>query len=50
MPHRPTIVLIAHRTENLSLCDRVIRFEARGLETAAQVSVVASPPERTAIQ
>jgi ATP-binding cassette subfamily C protein len=27
MPNRPTIVLIAHRTDNLSLCDRVVRVE-----------------------
>jgi ATP-binding cassette subfamily C protein len=30
MTHRPTIVLIAHRTENLQFCDRVLRFEATG--------------------
>jgi ATP-binding cassette subfamily C protein len=28
MSKRPTIVLIAHRTENLSICDRVITFGA----------------------
>ena len=28
MPRRPTIVLIAHRTENLSICDRVVTFGA----------------------
>lgn len=27
---RPTIVLIAHRTENLALCDRVVRLETIG--------------------
>ncbi len=27
MKCRPTIVMVAHRTENLSLCDRIIRFE-----------------------
>ena len=25
---RPTIILIAHRTDNLDLCDRVLRFES----------------------
>lgn len=30
---RPTIVLIAHRTENLDICDRVLRLETRGGRT-----------------
>jgi ATP-binding cassette subfamily C protein len=28
MPNRPTVVLIAHRTENLDICDRIVNFEA----------------------
>jgi len=28
MPERPSIVMIAHRTENLDLCDRIVTFEA----------------------
>jgi ATP-binding cassette subfamily C protein len=36
----PTIVLIAHRTENLALCDRMIRLENAGANTV--VSTVMS--------
>jgi ATP-binding cassette subfamily C protein len=36
MSHRPAIVVIAHRLESLTLCDRVIRLEAgRCLDEAA---------------
>lgn len=35
MSKRPTIVLIAHRTENLALCDRVLRFESSRFHTVA---------------
>jgi ATP-binding cassette subfamily C protein len=31
MIFRPTIVLVAHRTENLAICDRVVRFEREGI-------------------
>jgi ATP-binding cassette subfamily C protein len=34
---RPTIVFIAHRTENLDICDRVVRFEANGALTIAKI-------------
>jgi ATP-binding cassette subfamily C protein len=39
---RPTIVLIAQRTENLNACDRVVRLEISGGRTVASASV--SPP------
>ena len=45
---RPTIVLIAHRTENLAACDRVVRLESSGGRTLAAAIVVpaAAPTER----
>lgn len=33
---RPTIVLIAHRTENLALCDRIVRLETVAGRTVAR--------------
>jgi ABC-type multidrug transport system fused ATPase/permease subunit len=41
MKQRPTIVLIAHRTENLGLCDRVLRFEAGGPVSLTRVTGLA---------
>lgn len=36
---RPTIVLIAHRTDNLAVCDRVVRLETiGGVTVASQVN------------
>lgn len=32
MRQRPTVITIAHRTENLSVCDRVLRFETIGID------------------
>jgi len=34
---RPTILLIAHRTENLAVCDRIVRLETVGTKTSASV-------------
>jgi len=41
MNHRPTIVLIAHRTDNLGFCDRVLRFEAGGPVNLTRVTGLA---------
>lgn len=45
---RPTIVLIAQRTENLAVCDRVIRLEVAGGKTVA--SEVGPCPATLALQ